>query len=257
MRVHLKGINRITKKLASGQTVTYFYAWKGGPRLEGTPGSPEFHASYNAAVASRRAAPKDQLRAILDKFERSSDFLDLADKTRKDYKKHIRAIEDEFGDLPIAALEDRRVRGDFLAWRDRIGAKSRRQADYRFSVLARILSWAFNRGLVPSNPCERPGRLYRSSRSENIWTEVDEAAFYAKAPDHLHLALTLALWTGQRQGDLLRLTWSAYDGTHIRLKQRKTGARVIIPAGAPLRAALDAAKAKRSNRDPEDTKPVR
>ncbi len=256
MRVHLKGINRITKKLASGQTVTYFYAWKGGPRLEGTPGSPEFHASYNAAVASRRAAPKDQLRAILDKFERSSDFLDLADKTRKDYKKHIRAIEDEFGDLPIAALEDRRVRGDFLAWRDRIGAKSRRQADYRFSVLARILSWAFNRGLVPSNPCERPGRLYRSSRSENIWTEVDEAAFYAKAPDHLHLALTLALWTGQRQGDLLRLTWSAYDGTHIRLKQRKTGARVIIPAGAPLRAALDAAKAKRLNRDPKDTKPL-
>ena len=34
------------------------------------------------------------------------------------------------------------------------------------------------------------------------------------------------LWTGQRQGDLLRLTWSAYDGTHIRLRQSKTGARV-------------------------------
>ena len=50
----------------------------------------------------------------------------------------------------------------------------------------------------------------------------------------------LALWTGQRQGDLLRLPWSGYDGKHIRLRQRKTGARVVIPVGAPLKAALDA-----------------
>jgi integrase len=52
--------------------------------------------------------------------------------------------------------------------------------------------------------------------------------------------LLLALWTGQRQGDLLRLTWSAYDGETIRLQQSKTGARVSIPVGAPLKLALDA-----------------
>jgi integrase len=40
----------------------------------------------------------------------------------------------------------------------------------------------------------------------------------------MDLPLLLALWTGQRQGDLLRLPWSAYDGEHIRLRQSKTGA---------------------------------
>ena len=50
----------------------------------------------------------------------------------------------------------------------------------------------------------------------------------------------MALWTGQRQGDLLRLPWSAYDGESIRLKQSKTGERVPVPAGAPLKAILDA-----------------
>jgi integrase len=54
------------------------------------------------------------------------------------------------------------------------------------------------------------------------------------------LALLLALWTGQRQGDLLRLPWSAYDGTHIRLRQSKTGTPVSFKVGAPLKAALDA-----------------
>jgi integrase len=102
-----------------------------------------------------------------------------------------------------------------------------------------------NRGLVTANPCERGGRLYRGSRAENIWTADDEKAFLNSSVAHLHLALLLALWTGQRQGDLLRLPWSAYDGKYIRLKQSKTGARVVIPVGAPLKAALDAA-ARRS-----------
>jgi hypothetical protein len=33
----------------------------------------------------------------------------------------------------------------------------------------------------------------------------DEAAFFKSLPAHLHLPLLLALWTGQRQGDLVRL----------------------------------------------------
>jgi len=61
-----------------------------------------------------------------------------------------------------------------------------------------------------------------------------------RAPHHLHLPLKLALWTGQRQGDLLRLPWSAYDGRKIRLRQSKTGERVVIPVGQPLRTLLDA-----------------
>jgi integrase len=129
-----------------------------------------------------------------------------------------------------------------LSWRDRIAAGSgRRQADYAWSVLARVLSWALDRGLIAANPCTHGGRLYRGSRRESIWTAADEATFLERAPIHLHLPLLLALWTGQRQGDLLRLPWSAYDGKTIRLRQGKTGARVVIPVGAPLQAALDVA----------------
>jgi integrase len=150
-------------------------------------------------------------------------------------------IEQSFADFPLAALTDRRTRGVFMAWRDRIAAGSgRRQADYAWTVLARVLSWADDRGLVGANPCKGGGRLYRGSRAEKVWTADDEANFRAKAPTHLHLPLMLALWTGQRQGDLLRLPWSAYDGATIRLRQSKTGARVVIPVGAPLKAALDA-----------------
>lgn len=248
MRVKLKGINSVRKKLAGGGSVSYYYAWKGGPRLEGEFGSPEFLASYHQAHEQAKRRESDALRTLFDAFQDSSDFTDLAPRTRADYRKQIRIIDAEFGDFPIAALSDRRTRGEFMAWRDRLALQSRRQADYAFAVLARTLSWSVDRGLAPVNPCKAGGRVYRSGRSENIWTELDEAAFYARAPAHLHLALTLALWTGQRQGDLLALTWANYDGSHIRLIQRKTirknqrstGKRIIIPVGAPLKAKLDA-----------------
>jgi integrase len=107
-----------------------------------------------------------------------------------------------------------------------------------------VLAWAVDR-LIANNPCARGGRLYRGNRVDKIWTADDEAAFLRSAPVHLHLPLLLALWTGQRQGDLLRLPWSAYDGNRIRLRQSKTGARVSFKVGAPLKAMLDRT-AKRS-----------
>src|SRR5215467_3193668 len=245
MRVRLKGLNSITKRLADGTQRTYFYAWKGGPPLRGEPGTPEFVASYNEAVARKVVPRRGTLLSVLQGYQASEDFLGLAPRSRSDYIGKIKLIEKEFGDFPLAALTDNRTRGIFKAWRERLAASSRRQADYAWVVLARVLSWGMDRGLVPANPCARGGRLYRGSRAEKIWTDTDEAAFLERAPAHLRLPLLLALWTGQRQGDLLRLPWSAYDGTHIRLRQSKGGARVVIPVGTPLKAAIDAGRLPR------------
>jgi integrase len=52
--------------------------------------------------------------------------------------------------------------------------------------------------------------------------------------------MKLAINTGQRQGDLLKLPWSAYDGNTIRVRQRKTGAYVPVPVSDELRGVLDA-----------------
>ena len=248
MRVPLKGINSKRKILSDGRSVTYWYAWKGGPRLFGEPGSPEFMASYNRAVSQKLAPPVGVMFSILQGYQASTEFTDLASRTQRDYALQIRLIEKDFGDLPLRALTERGCRGLFMEWRDKLALRSRRQADYAWVVLARVLSWSFNSGLVAANPCERGGRLYRGSRADKVWTLEDELAFLERAPRHLHLALTLALWTGQRQGDLLRLPWSGWDLTPtpksphgwIRLRQSKTGVGVNIPVGSPLKAALDA-----------------
>ena len=239
MRIRLKGINLVKKRLADGTVRVYYYAWKGGPALRGEPGSPEFVASYTGAAARKRTPPQGVIFSLLQGYQASDHFRSLADRTRADYVKQIKIIETKFGDFPLSALTDRRTRGVFKAWRDKLALSSRRQADYAWTVLALVLAWALDRGLVSVNPCEKGGRLYRGSRVDSVWSADDEAVFLARAPQHLHLPLLLALWTGQRQGDLLRLPWSAYDGKHIRLRQSKTGAKVMIPVGNLLKQALD------------------
>jgi integrase len=56
----------------------------------------------------------------------------------------------------------------------------------------------------------------------------------------MRAALMLAMHTGQRQGDLLRLPWSGYDGEHITLKQGKGGKTVSVRCTAALKTLLDA-----------------
>ena len=240
-RVVLKGVDSAVKRLADGSSRTYHYAWRGGPRLMGAPGSAEFVASYNAAVADRPTRRSGKtIEGIVDAYLDSQDFATKRDRTRSDYQKVARRIVVEFGDMPIAALADKGARGEFLSWRDELAKRSPRQADYAYAVLALILSWAKDRGAIDSNPCERAGKVYSATRADKVWREDDQAAFLSKAHHGLSLAFLIAVWTGQRQGDLLALTWPDYDGSSIRLRQSKTGRYVVIPAGAPLKAALDA-----------------
>jgi hypothetical protein len=70
--------------------------------------------------------------------------------------------------LPIDALSDRRIRQDFFDWRDQF-ASTPRTADYAWSILRRVLSWAYDRGKIDINHAIKPGRLYDSDRSELIW----------------------------------------------------------------------------------------
>jgi integrase len=182
--------------------------------------------------------------SIIEGFRVSEEYLDLAPRTRSDYDKQLLLIERKFGDMPLKALDDRRVRGVFKEWRSYLAKRSKRQADYAWDILRRVINVAIDNGVLSNNPCAKAGRLYRGSRAEIVWSDEQEAAFLAAAPIHLRLALVLALWTGQRQGDLLRLTWSAYDGAKIRLKQSKTGRRVEIPVGKPLKQLLDVMQRK-------------
>ena len=114
MRVRLKGIHTAIVKRADGAKRTYHYAWRGGPRLVGKPGSPEYVTSYYAAHQTRREPTRSIFHSIIAGYKASQDFQKLEPRTQRDYLRQIARIEIDFGDLPLAALDDPRVTRDFL-----------------------------------------------------------------------------------------------------------------------------------------------
>src|SRR6185312_15888647 len=112
-------------------------------------------------------------------------------------------------------------------------------ADNLVSALNRIGSFAFDRAEVKANVLDGIKRVYHSDRADKLWLPEHVGAFTQHASPALCAALILAMHTGQRQGDLRRLPWSAYDGERVKLRQSKGGAVVSIRCTTALRNMLD------------------
>jgi integrase len=247
VRVDIKGWFTTYKNLKSGKRAEYHYHRATGMRLNGKPGSPEFVADYAAAEKLIRDRLAGTFNGLVRGYTLSVEFTDtLAPSTQAEYKRMLTAAETEFGNMPLAALDDPRVRKDFLDWREKIArASGEREADNRLSAISAMLTWAVDRGQVTANYLRGFKRLYHVDRSEIIWLPEHIAAFMKVAPIEMQRALILGLHTGQREGDILRMPWSAYDGNRISLRQGKArrggklGPLIEIPCTSALRRMLE------------------
>jgi len=235
-RPRLKGIRTTRKKMANGTIRTYFYERYTNTRLSGKPGSPEFIQSYDEARKHR--AQTGSFAHLLTQFCEAPEFIKLAPRTRRDYRAYIQSICEEFGNLPLEALDDHRIRQDFKRWRDTM-AQTPRKADLAWSVLRRVLSWAKDQTIISQNHATGGGRLHSGNRADIIWDEQSIAKAMKHFPKHILDALILALHTGQRRGDLLSLSWANYEDGRIILRQQKTGRRVAVPTTTLLRNRLE------------------
>jgi integrase len=247
VRVDIKGWFTTYKNLKSGERAAYHYHRATAIRLHGKPGSPEFIADYAAAEKLIRDRLAGTFNGLVRAYILSVEFEHkLAASTKAEYRRMLTAAEAEFGFMPLAALDDPRVRKDFLDWREKVARKSgNREADNRLSAISAMLTWAVDRGRATANHLRGFKRMYHADRSEIIWLPEHIAAFMKVAPIEMQRALILGLHTGQREGDLLRMPWSAYDGVRISIRQGKArrggklGPLVEIPCTAALRRMLD------------------
>jgi integrase len=259
VRVELKGINRTKKRLKDGTVVIYYYAWKGGPRLTGERGSPEFVASYYDAWKTRIALENaDHLFKGLARDYMASRYFTkkLKPRVQKLNGQIIGAIVQEFGELDLKVFDLPDIEIDIEDWRDELHDRSPSTASRWFSQLSAVLNWGVKRGRLKRNPCKLIEGRYFGSRADFIWKDVHEAQFLARGPAHFHLALILAIWTGQREADLVALRWSQYDGEYLCIEQQKgrlgrPRRKVTIYVGTVLKEWLDRVKLERGIK-PED-----
>ncbi|MGV1870917.1 tyrosine-type recombinase/integrase [Agrobacterium rosae] len=233
--VELKGIHTVKAKGS-----TYYYAWRGGPRLTGEPGSPAFMASYNEAVASRAEPESGKFRSIITHYK-ATEFKKIADSTKRVWTPWIDRISAHFGDLSISQFNRaEKIRPRIRQWRGQY-SDTPRAADTGMQVLSRILSHGVDpMGKINSNPAEGIKHLYTSDRSEIIWTDSDIAQVKAGCSQEVMWVIDLAAHTGLRVGDLLKLSWSHVGDDAIIISTGKSSQKreAIIPRYDALNEVL-------------------
>lgn len=228
MIVRIKGIKKVRAK--SGKV--YYYDRATGERLD-----------PRSLRSPQRGRGTGTVGALIAAYKASPEWAQLAPRTQRDYQKVFDWLSSIDG-MPVFQVD-----GPFmLAMRDKAFAqKKRRFANHVTQVVGTVLNWGRPRKLAAGNPLagqrgikiQRPKELPRANRP---WSEDEAAAVLDAATGGLKLAIGLAVYAGMRGGDIVRVTWSIYDGAALEWKQGKTGDPVWLPALAELRALLDGAE---------------
>ena len=206
------------------------------------------YTRVDGTVVTKRYAPyqpkaKGPGRTVGDMiagWERSPNWAKLAPRTQAQYQTYLRHL------LVVekAAVKDIK-RAQLLDIRDAVMTAKGAGAAIAFArTTSAAFGWAVDRGWIEHSPAVR---LQRDVPHGNLpaWTEGDVDLALTHLPEHLRRAVVLALYTGQRRGDLIAMPWTAYDGAHIRLTPEKTRRHqnahpLVIPALPVLRRELDA-----------------
>lgn len=248
----LPGVHRVRSTLANGNVVERWYAWRGGgPTILRAEGKSDAllareiarltPAAIQAFEAERR--PKGDhnfLYGLITRYLASTEFEnDLAPRTKRDRRKYLDIARADLGRLELRALEARGARHMLIKWRDRF-SQTPKTADELLGSLSIVLQWAANRGEIRDNPLRDFPRLYHSNRAEIIWTADDLAKLKPHCALELDHAVPLALLTGLRSGDLIKLSWASVGEHAIQWQTSKSRRRttVTIPILDDLRALL-------------------
>lgn len=244
------GLHEVKATLKSGERKTYYYAWRGGPRIKAKPGTNAFVQEFARLTRDRdkeRKAKEETLGWLIEQYLASADYQSLKPKTRHDYERIIGVLKVKWGSLPLLALEAKGARTLFLNWRDEM-RDTPRSADMHIAVLALIIAWGKDLEYVLRNPLERVKKLHNASRKDDVWMPWQIDRILTEGAPQVANVVKVALWTMQRQSDVLSLPTTAYDGGRLWITQAKTRARVVIRPADEIIPILEAAKARKQQR---------
>lgn len=247
MIVRVKGIKRVRSK---GRV--YHYHRATGKRITAPPNSAAFIAEVRqldaAPITDRTAKPRHETRpapykagtwgALVAAYRASPEFSRLADRTKRDYGRvldYLAALDD----MPLVQISAAAC----LKIRDRAFAQHKRRfANYSTHMLSVVLGWGKPRGYVAENAAAGIDKIMppRDHPKQNrAWSDDECEAVLSAASGGLRVAIALGMYAGTRGGDVVRIGWTAYDGSSIEWRQGKTGDAVWLPAHRDLRTILN------------------
>ena len=210
----------VRRRLADGTVKEYAYKKRGTP------------------------APRS-IGALIKEYKSASEYVNLSPRTKRWVNRTLELIA-EYEGVPIDELRRRHI----LQQRDKVAIKKEdgrgvpAAADQLVGLYSKLMQFAVNREYRRENSALRINRLHHGEWAR--WHDSALAFALKEFPEQFRRAIVLALYTGQREGDILTMRWSDFDGSSISVVQQKTGAKLKIPCHRDLLIELTAWKSTAS-----------
>lgn len=229
-----------TERTRHGKLVFYFRKGPGAPRIRlPEPGSADFPAAYAAALSN---TPKPASKAaggsmewLIDAYKRSAHWATLKPSTRRMRDNILKRVVKDVGKAPFAALTRKQIN-------EAINRRPPHAGNTFRKVMNQMFKWAVSIDLVTVNPVLGSTKNRIKSAGFHAWTVPEVEKFHARWPvgTRERLCMDLALFTGLRRSDLVRVGRQHVRGGVITITTEKTGAIVHLPIFAALQASIDA-----------------
>lgn len=171
---------------------------------------------------------------LICRYKASPEFKRLKESTRSGYSIYLSLLERAAPKTRVVMIDTAWVYGIRDAYHD-----APRSGDAMVQMISTLMEFAVARGWRSDNPTKPIKKLHRSE-SYKAWPDVAIERFRADANPRMVWALELAIYTGQRQGDVLAMQWRHIENGMISVAQQKTGERLLIPIHEELAVILDA-----------------
>lgn len=243
-KIKLKYVNEYIDR--TGKLRRYFR--KGGKQLgplTGDVGSDEFMTAYGAYLAEKPKAAKttlhaDSLGKLIIDFYGSRLFTDRKPSTRQLYKYALEPLAKEHGHRSASAMTAEHAEKII----NKIGEKRPGMGNLTRAVMRRVMQFAVKTRLRKDNPML--GIEAFKVGEHHTWTDAELRQYEAKwrLGTRERLAYALLLYTGQRVGDVAKMTRGDVADGLIHVVQQKTGAELWVPIHPELLMAMKAYPAK-------------
>lgn len=228
-----KGVYRQRKRLADGSVVIYYRDRGTGKRIDAEPCTADFSRKLSEVRGEHASTPAKSWAALVVEFKRSRpNYLDLSAQTRSRYDRYFEMVRD-WEPHPVADLKA----SDFLKIRDSLALSAPATGGQFIAKMKAVMKFSVQRDYREASPLiyvePTKGGTYKT------WSDAQISHALTAFPERFKRAVLVALYTGQREGDCVAMTWGMYDGTGIQVKQEKTDEELWIPVHRVLREALD------------------
>ncbi len=174
---------------------------------------------------------------LITLYYQTAAFIGLADATRQTYRGILERFRADYGELPVARLEEQHIAAILDKRADTPAA-----ANNLRRMLKAIMKLAKQRKIIKVNPMTEVEPIRYKVKGFKDWSDAEIKLFTDCYPigTRERLALELMLCAAPRRSDVVRLGPRHVLGGRLIYVQKKTGAEINVPLLPELKAAIEA-----------------